>query len=78
MCVLLSQCEHRSCRYLFQLCFQRDSESTLVHMLTQGGQEFTELRVLGQVLLCDVAQREGGQNWVGGQEIQYDSQTNAD
>lgn len=31
-------------------------------MLRQGGQEFAELRVLGQILLCKVTQREGGEN----------------
>lgn len=47
---------------LVQLGFQWDSESSLVHMLCQGGQEFTELRVLGQILLCNVTQGEGGEN----------------
>lgn len=31
-------------------------------MLRQGGQQFTELGVLGQILLCYVAQRDGGEN----------------
>lgn len=60
-------CEHSARWYLVQLRFQWDSESSLVHMLWQGGQECTELRVLGQILLCNVTQRGGGENWAGGQ-----------
>lgn len=48
--------------YLVQLCFQRYREPRLVHMLRQGGQQFTELRVLCQILLCNVTQRNGGEN----------------
>ncbi len=67
---VLSQCEHSACWYLFQLCLQRTSKSSLVHMLCQGGQEFTEPRILGQIVLGNVTQREGGENWEEGQTIQ--------
>lgn len=42
----------------------------LVHMLGQGGQKFTQLGVLSQILLGDVTQRQGGDNWVGCERIQ--------
>lgn len=63
--------EHSACSDLVQLCFQWDGEPSLVHMLCQGGQEFTELRVLGQILLCNVTQREGGENWAGETQQTY-------
>lgn len=32
-------------------------------MLRQGGQEFTELRILGKIILGHVTEREGGEDW---------------
>lgn len=60
-----ASCRQHACcvgRYLLQLCFQRYREPRLVHMLRQGGQQFTELRVLCQILLFNVTQRHGGEN----------------
>ena len=62
--IAIRTCGQYTCvSYLLQVRLEWGRQSGAVDVLGQGGQEFTQLWVLRQVLLSEVAQWEGRQHW---------------